>query len=403
MRINIRLAATALALVFASATAQGFVLEKAAGAKWRADIVKRNNAYTACVLKAWNSCEAAASKAFIKGTCPACVGAALDCDSVTLTANLPTETKFAPAMAKCDLILDGLGKANTKAPQLRLRDIGCIGDCDPAIDGNQACTGLTPDDENAALIAAGKDVSNGGNIRVTTKVIGAGAGPILCVTAPVPPQTPEQSSANASLLIGAVTKYIPAVAGCIQKCQEDISATAKAGGGFRDDGAACLVNTLGTGAAVGAGPLDTCISKARAGSLAKLAADVCTFGNPSPILGGATGEQFLMPLLTGAINSATNSSYDRVDMQALFAAITPPGQHTPFADRSPGAVPAEGWQRYAFGTCASCGNGILEDYEECDGGAGNNSLCGVITGTVAGACPLVDNALAGVQACRCPR
>jgi hypothetical protein len=401
MRSNLKLAALALAVVFAGATtAQGFVLEKAAGAKWRADIVKRQNAFTACVLKAWTSCEAAANAAFVKGTCPGCAGAAADCDTIAGTSLLPTEVKFAPALAKCDLILDGLAKQNTKAPQLRLRDIGCLGDCNTAIDGPQACGGATPDAENAAFIAASKDPA--GNIRDTVAAFGP-LGNILCVLAPS--NTAEVGAAQATLLLNATAKYIPAAAGCVQKCQEDISATAKAGGGFRNDGAACLVNTAGDGALVGAGPLDTCLSKAYAGSLGKLAATTCSFGTPSPILGGATGAQFLMPLLTGLSNSATNSAYDRIDYQALFAGVTPPGQHTAFADRSPAAVPAEGWQRYAFGTCASCGNGVLEDYEECDSGVGNNSLCGTpaVPGSIAGACPTVDNPTAGVAACRCPR
>jgi hypothetical protein len=405
MRSNLRLAAIALALVFAGATtAQSFVLEKAAGAKWRADIVKRQNAFTACVLKAWSACEAGASKALIKGTCtfPTCQAAGLDCNAVT-GATTTGDTKFAPALAKCDAILDGLSKQNTKAPQLRLRDIGCLGDCDvTANNGPQACSGATPNDEMTNFITAAKNPST--NIRNTTVSIGGGLGPIICEVATG--ATKQVAAADATLLIAAVAKYVPGVTACVQKCQEDASATAKAGGGYFNDGAACLVNTLGDGAAAGPGPLNDCISKAHAGSLGKLAAGTCSWNTPSPVLGGLTARQFLMPLLTGQTNSANNSNYDRIDYQALFAGLTPPGQHTAFADRSPAAVPADpGWQRYAFGTCANCGNGVLEDYEECDTGTGNNALCGTpaVPGSIAGACPTLDNPTAGVQACRCPR
>lgn len=432
MRTHLRLAATALALVFAFAgtTAQGFVLEpKGPAAKWRSDIVKKQNKYTACALGAWVKCEKAATKLGGNGF--------VDCD-VTQNPVAPGANSILPApataairavadtaLAKCDLIVQGgkgLGAANAKAVGLgfgqTLADIGCQGDCGAA-DGSQACTGPT-----ATAVSNWENfyidpVANNGNVRNTAVTLGDGIGGLACGGAAttcvsgvcafdpattctvqadcnLSPVVQKAAGTMADTLLAAVVKYIGAATACVQKCQDDF--IDKKGNGFFDDTTACLIGNSMNAGLPGDANLNACLAKAD-GAFAKLTdANACGWTSLlKPTLLG--------PLLAGAVNSATNGAYDRVDIEASFLGGvlgSVPGMAAQAGSLAARGAPG---QRVAYGSCGGCGDGVLSDYEECDASAvgGGNQMCGLIPGTLAGACPAADNSLAGVQACRCPR
>lgn len=408
MQLNIRLAAAGLALIFAGSTAQGFVLEpKGPAAKWRTDIVKRNNKYTTCILNAWNKCEA---KANSDGQGTQGLECQIDADPVTAIAPWTDSSGFLvttnAAIDKCDAILaeaddvsdplkpkgKGLNAANklTINGGLKLRDIGCLGDCSSA-DGTQAC----------ASVAAWKTtaIDSTSNIRSTAATIGGGLGPVLCGT------DPDPGAASVALTAGVI-KYVSGASACVQKCQDDFAA--KSGNGFFNDTTACLLNRLGDGALIPLGDgvaFDTCVVKANAAITKLGASNTCGFP------GAAVG---LMPLLSGLVNATNNSNYDRVDLEAGFiggligglapalvsfcaapgvplACCTGPGTG-PTCAASAGLQAASLGGRaspgtpVAFATCASFGDGAMTDFEECDvepGGGSLVSVCPSIPGTVA--------------------
>jgi hypothetical protein len=409
MRLNIRLAAAALALVFAGSTAQGFVLEpKGPAAKWRTDIVKRNNKFTSCILSAWNKCEA---KANSDGAGTSGLDCAISADPVVPLGAWTDPSGFLtattnPAIDKCDAILaepddlsdpakpkgKGLNAANklTINGGLKLRDIGCLGDCSSA-DAVQAC----------ASVAAWKTtaIDHTSNIRATAAEIGGGLGPLLCGLDPDP--------ADASIdLTAGVIKFVQGASACVQKCQDDFAA--KSGNGFFNDTTACLVNRLGDGALIPLGdgvPFNACVVKAYA-AIQKL--------SDNNICGFPAASVALMPLLSGLTNAANNTNYDRLDLEAgflggvigglapsssafcaaagvPFACCTGPGagatcpasfglQAASLGGRATPGTPV------AFASCASFGDGALTDYEECDlepGGGSVTNVCPGIPGTVA--------------------
>lgn len=408
MQLNIRLATAGLALIFASSTAQGFVLEpKGPAAKWRTDIVKRNNKFTSCILSAWNKCEA---KANSDGQGSSGLDCQIDADPVTVAGAWTDPTGFLTttnaAIDKCDAILaeaddltdplkpkgKGLNAANklTINGGLKLRDVGCLGDCSNA-DGTQVC----------ASVAAWKTtaIDSTSNIRATAAEIGGGLGPLLCGT------DPDPADASVDLTAGVI-KYVSGAAACVQKCQDDFAA--KTGNGFFNDSTACLVNRLGDGALIPIGdgvPFHACIQKAHAAIVKLGDNNVCGFPAASVAL---------MPLLSGLSNAAGNSNYDRLDLEAGFvggligglapalaslcAAPGVPLACCTGAGTGPTCAASAGLQALslggraspgtpaAFSTCASFGDGALSDFEECDlepGGGSLTNVCPGIPGTVA--------------------
>ncbi len=416
MKRTLRLAATGVAVIFASATvANAFQLEtKGTSAKWRTDIVKKSNAYTSCILKAWNACEFAAGK--IAGSPETW---ALDCDvsarpvvGNTATAGTPLLTVLNTAIGKCEAKYSGtaakVGLSAAKPagdPLINLKDIGCPGDCSTA-EGSQPCADVE------AWEVAGVDPAN--NSFKTALSLATGLVPGICAKddCVAPGTTPV--SAGAQLCTGAkavafgtatntlakgVIAYTGAATACVQKCQDDLGT--KAGGGFYDDSTACLIPS---GPLTLTNPFQACIAKARP------AMTKATATNPSC----NTMNAFVGGLVDKAINVATNNSYDRVDLQSQYVVTALSDSTSPFFVASNATVmalagglsdrkPAVGSRTSFGGTCATSNDGLLQDYEECDGTVGNNSLCGVIPGTKAGACPTADNAIAGASTGRCPR
>jgi hypothetical protein len=436
MQLNIRLATAGLALIFASATAQGFQLEpKGPAAKWRTDVVKRSNKYTACVLKAWNKCEIAAAKTELKleddaielaedactgpGTPNAeCVGegeitadaayllrdgigvgSLVDCqvgntpidaaggsvvEGEDITAlNTTVLTKCEPILALADespTKPKGLNAANKLG--MSLADIGCFGDCDDTQDGAQACasiadwkTNAIDPDNNARKTAA--DIAD---IIAFAQTTGPVVAPLACGAA-----WPDPTGVDVNAGTTAVVKYTEKVGACVQKCQDDLVGGAEGkGNGFRDDTTNCILNAAGDGALFPGGdgaPFDACVSAAYAATLgdselASLPGWACLQGFlTAPAIGlGPIGS-----LIAGQISDATNESYDRVDIEAAAAAdvvgLVLPSQAPSLAAR---AAPN---QRVAYGTCASFNDTVLEDYEECE--PFGLSACADIPGTAA--------------------
>jgi hypothetical protein len=395
MKRSLQVAAAGFAVIVAGATvANAFQLEqKGTSAKWRTDIVAKNNKYTACLLAAWSKCEIAATKA---GT----GSGSIDCDITVKPVPASTSAPSAAiaalntAITKCDAAVSnplakvGFSAAKPVGSNISLNDIGCIGDCGTQ-DGSQPCAdveayevSVTDPLNNALKTAAG---------IVNPLLVG------VCALDDSPPKVPAGTAFN-TLALGLI-KYTGAITAAAQKCQDDLGT--KAGGGFFDDGSACIIplapNPLNL-----ANPYQKAVDTAKQ-ALTKAVAKLPTCGSAAS---GTSG------LVDAAINNATAGQYDRVDNGLLalangvassaspfFAGASAPAIAAVLADRNPSAANN---RRVAFGgVCASCGNGVVEDFEECDGA--QNALCGVIPGTIAGACPTADNALTKSAACRCPR
>lgn len=428
MKRTLRLAATGVAVIFASATvANAFQLEtKGTSAKWRTDIVKKNNAYTSCILKAWNACENAASVAKT-GTW------GLDCDvSVrpvvgdTATAGATNIANLNKAIGLCEAKVSGTAAkvglsflkpkttGTTEDPLINLADIGCPGDCSTA-EGSQPCADVeawevaTVDPLNNSFKTA---LSLGGNTSLVSQICAQDdclvggtppaslllGFPAAVCTRPGTKAAAEGTTVN-KLAKGVIT-YTGSVTSCVQKCQDDLGT--KAGGGYYDDGTACNIPAvLDT-----TNPFQLCVSKAQA----IMAKATTALTEPSCHALNA----YTRGLVDKAITAATGSSYDRVDLQTLYLVEAITDSTNPFFVTSNATVqglvgglsdrvPAPG-SRTSFGTsCPTANDGLLEDYEECDGTVGNNSLCGIIPGTKAGACPTADNAIAQQSTGRCPR
>ena len=197
-------------------------------------------------------------------------------------------------------------------------------------------------------------------------------------------------------MTGRAIKYIAGVGACQRKCQDDFAN--KKGNGFLDDATNCII-----GSSLDAS-FNTCVTNAQASSKLTTVVDpLC-----SPIVG-----PFLAPLLDKALSSATNSSYDRIDLGLvnLVTVITNPLVGNPLGATA-GVMGAVGsladrlgaGKRAAFGSCPSFGNGVVEDYEECDTGPLGSVLCGTaIPGTLVGACQTVTSVLPASSPGRCPR
>ncbi len=123
------LAASALATLLVGGSASALVLvDKSPELKFRSDVGKQVSGYLACIIKASQKCEKSGSLA------------AGECNLVTKTATPPADAKgkFADDLAKCDAKVD----LDKKAKGLTYEDIGCPGDCNPGVPGNQRCTDL---------------------------------------------------------------------------------------------------------------------------------------------------------------------------------------------------------------------------------------------------------------------
>lgn len=379
MRKTFQMAAAGLAVVLASATAHGFVMEaKGPGAKWRTDIVKKNAKFTVCQLSAWQKCEAAAAKA---GTGTGFV----DCNILVdpaVSGGLPgSGTAPAGDIATLNAALDacdagvndpdpkkGLGAQNKAG--LTLADIGCPGDCGTA-DGVQPCA--TPD---AYELASIDPLINN---RKTAVTVGAALG-LFCADDTATTGTNEGATNSATLTTKAV-KYIQFITSCNQKCQDDD--INKFGNGFRNDTTNCIIDGPGDPA------FNTCATDAGTKSGLTGATDC-----------GAAATTVLTGVLKSALNSATNGNYDRVDLEAAFIGgvlgVAMPSQAPSMGGRGAAGV------RASFGpSCATNNNSVHEDYEECDSAL--NSLCGSIPGTKAGSCGTATDPLAGTSPGRCPR
>jgi hypothetical protein len=296
-------------------------------------------------------------------------------------------------------------------------------------DGNQPCP------STAAWKLAEIDPTS--NIRDTAQQIIGSFGGLLCGAAPAP--GPESN-----ILLATVGKYLASQGACVQKCQDDF--VDKAGNGFADDTTACAVGAGLDKAAVPNANFDTCLGKAFSGSI-----------GPMTACGWATNplKPTLYKLLSGLNNAASNDQYDRIDLESallggLFGGVAPllqnmcvaPGVPLPCctgAGTGPTCVVTGGQyavslggraspgQRVAYGACATCNDGILSDYEECDSafvnvcasipgtaaagggnaaclGAGNPfTCCGGLGTGICNTCPSTDTSAAGIAACRCYR
>jgi hypothetical protein len=421
------LAATGVAVILASATvASAFQLPaKGTAAAWRTDITKKNNAYTTCILTAWGACEKTASTPPNTGT------GGLDCDvSVrpvtgnTATAGTAAIAVLEAALVKCDAKVAGTGAQvgtakiglSAKRPggalippasltSMNLKDIGCLGDCGPA-EGTQPCLDVEAW-EAAELDPTINSFKTALALADPLSFIYPICGQDDCMLVggtPVPPVAactgPKNlaSGTTTNLFAKGVIAYTTAIIKCAQACQDDLGT--KKGGGFFDDGTACVVPSVLT-------PLTNGFHACVAGAQANMAKVTTTVKQPSC----NTMNAFVMGLVTTAVNAATTAGYDRVDLQTQYLVEAITDSTNPFFVASNPTVEAlvgglsdrvSAGSGKSFGTACATGNdSALEDYEECD--APNNSLCGIIPGTKAGACPTADDAVSKQSAGRCPR
>ncbi len=377
MRRSFTLAAAGLAALIAiPMAANAFVLEtKGPLAKWRSDMGKSTLKYTVCQLNAWQKCEAAATKLGVGGP-------GVDCDITEPTGfvdysgadsvNGPTAmsadlAKINAALVKCDAIVNVPGDPKKglkkKMPAgYELPDIGCPGDCDSGTSGDQACADV--------VAYEASQVDPAGNNMNTAYTLGANIGVLFCGAAG------DSTGAEMNEMIKRSVKYINSASTCQAKCQDDFKS--KAGDGFFDDGTRCLIASSTQTA------FTACIAKAEAG--AKINdGTLCQIGGTAPF----DTQAFLKGKLDVALDSATAGTYDKTDRQSQYLVAL--GQ-TSLSDRDGPGV------RVSYGaTCATCGNGVLEDFEECDGAA--DDLCPVISGGTT--CGTSDNPLTGEAACKC--
>jgi len=265
-------------------------------AKLRADIAKQVSKYTSCLVKAATKCE-------LKGTL-----SSTECHLDTGVVDFePTPgkvtAKFLAAIAKCDtkLVLNKKGNDYT--------GIGCPGDCNAAA-GVQQCADIP------AFQATVTATTGAAAAKVQ---LGTLAGFIdLGCSFDVPGSMPTDPARLDCVKNDAATlsKYSKGLFKCQGKCENDFKG--KIGNGGFSNGKEC-----NSGDPMAASTFNTCDSAA----LAKA-------GTLTPVVAGQ-----LLPQVRNAINTASNSLYNRSD---------PTG--------APSDTP-----------CGTCGNATRQGAEVCDG------------------------------------
>jgi hypothetical protein len=212
--------------------------------------------------------------------------------------------KFQDAIAKCDAKMVLTKKGNDYT------GIGCPGDCNAGAPGVQQCADMT------AFEATVEQTTGSTSPKVQLGTLAAGID-LACSfdlpgTTQMSPERLECLSDNAA----ALSKYSQKLFKCQAKCENDYKGN-KGGGGLTN-GAECQ-----SGAAGAAPEFDTCDDEA-----------LLKAGTMTPTVAG-----LVLPQVRSAINTATAGLYNRSD-------------------------PTQG---PAGNPCGSCGNGIRQGAEECDG------------------------------------
>lgn len=303
MRKSIAFIAAA-GLTLTTSAALAHVIDPAvdkAAAKLRADIAKQVSKYTFCLAKAASGCE---KKGITSATECSLATGAVAYEAVPGDAT----AKFQAAIAKCDSKML-LTKKSTN-PATDYVAIGCPGDCNSVATGPQQCADIN------AFEATVESTATSGSAKVQLATL-AGAIDFACGTDTGAAQTDPVRIDCVTDQAKLLSKAAQGIFKCQAKCENDFKASK--GNGGPTNAPKCLA-----GDALADPVFNTCVNGA--------------LGKVTPSL-TPTNAAIVLPLLTTAVNDATNGLYNRSDP-------------TSTADASP---------------CGNCGNATRQGAEECDG------------------------------------
>jgi hypothetical protein len=254
--------------------AEALVIEaKTEAQKLRADIGKQLTGLAGCFSKAWQKCE--------KGTDPLTTSCSIETGETDLDASYPGDLsgKFADDIAKCVSKVDFLKKAKDLNATTGYEAVGCPGDSDSVVAGDQRFSDM--DAYEAGAIAS---------LRVTVDQFGLLAAVSGCDTDP-------KVEKCVSTLIKSLDLYTKGIGLCQWKCENDYKG--KKGGGGPNDEDNCHVPDYTSNAPTPDPAMIACSDKALSKLTKKYPA-----GLP-PLF-----DSLVMPLVVDDINSGNDAFYN---------------------------------------------------------------------------------------------